>query len=211
MFILIAFLLGWAHAMILEPTYQAADALGYHVVGELDFKPGSTEPDPTQIRTSIQEIGEMCPRTQAYDRHVSSFTHLILIAWSDAEFPSIHIKHQPVRYQQLAYARAKSVAGKIRRHVPSLASVEIVNMATRKPHPVRVAEEARIQTRKYDVKMALEIAGAAPSDQLGMGLFGEYGQRSKVLVWVDCKESFGKRRPNAVPSFQLAQLGHIVF
>ncbi len=198
-----------ANAILTEPTYHAADALGYLVVGEIEFPPGKSEPDRARIQDQVREIGEICPRTNAYERGVSSFARLVLLAWSDREFPTRRAYALAWPAQQLALKRARSVAENLRAKMQGPLSFELVNMATRKPHPIQVAEAARVRESRYDVKAAMEIAGGAPSDAYGMGLFGENGQRSKVIIWVDCKESFGQRRRGTLANLQLASTGAV--
>jgi hypothetical protein len=196
-----------SHAILTEPTYQAAEALGYVVVGEIEFKRGSHSAKAPQLNEQVREIGELCPRTLARTQGVSSFVKLVLLAWADVEFPTRRKFAHSSDQQMLAAKRAEDVAEKLRSHVQGPLAFELVNMTTRRPHPIRVNESARVQQETYDVKSALEIAGGAPSDAYGLGLFGENGQRSKVIIWVDCKETFGPRRRNVLANVQLASLG----
>jgi hypothetical protein len=196
-----------ASAVLTEPTYHAADALGYLVVGELEFPRGSFEPQASQMKDQIHEIGEVCPRTHAIDRGVSSFAHFVLFAWPDSEYPKRTVFARSPVDQALAMKRASRVAEDLRARIQGPLTFELVNMATRKPHLIHVAESARVHNPTYDAKAAMEIAGAAPSDAYGLGLFGENGQRSKVVIWVDCKETFGRRRLGVLANVQLASLG----
>lgn len=198
---------GTAHAVLTEPTYHAADALGFLVVGEVEFPRGSIDPKDSQIKEQIREIGEICPRTHAYDRGVSSFARFVLFAWADSEYPKRAVFARSLPEQGLAIKRASRVAESLRTRIQGPLTFELVNMASRKPHLIHVPESARVKESTYDAKAAMEIAGAAPSDAFGLGLFGENGQRSKVVIWVDCTETLGRRRSNVLAKVQLAALG----
>lgn len=192
---------GTAQAIVMEPAFEAAESLGYQVVGEIEFGKNSVNIPDTSIKKQITEIGEMCPRTQSFDPNISSFVRFVILAWSDMDYPKrtnpFHSAHQ----QWLAHKRGLAVAEKIRTEIKGNINFELVNMAHRKPH---------LLNGRSDVKNALETAGAAPSDRLGMGLFAEYSQAAKAVILVDCKESL-QRRKNTMPSLvQLASLGRVV-
>lgn len=206
-FIALILLSGNVHAVLTEPTYRAADALGFMVVGEVEFPRGGSEPKESQIKEQVRELGEVCPRTHAFDRGVSSFARFVLFAWPDTEYPKRGVAARSLPEQVLAMKRASRVAESLRTSIQGPLTFELVNMASRKPHFIQVSDSARVKESTYDAKAAMETAGAAPSDAYGMGLFGENGQRSKVVIWVDCKETLGRRRSNVLAKVQLASLG----
>ena len=206
---LVVFFLSLApvHAILTEPTYQAAESMGFLVVGEIEFRRGSNSVAQNKMIEQVREIGEVCPRTVTSGHGISSFARFVLLAWSDLEFPNRKVSALSPGHQELARRRAQYVAEKLRSQVQGPLSFELVNMATRSPHPIRLNEHARVQHEAYDIKQALEISGGAPSTAYELGLFGEHGQRSKVIIWVDCKETFGPRRKNALANIQLASTG----
>lgn len=196
-----------SYAIIMEPTYQAANALGYQVLGEIEFDRESSQLSIAQIKPHVEELGEVCPRTQAYDPSISSFADFIVIAWSDSDFPARDRRFHSARDQHLANQRAQQVASTIKKVVKGNLRFEIVNMARRQAHFVHPGAERKTLESKQNIKQVLESAGAAPSDALGVGLFAEYSQAGKVLLWVDCHESLVRRRSASPPIVRLAQLG----
>lgn len=196
-----------ANAIVMEPAYSAAESLGYQVVGEVEFPNNSAKIPSVELRKHIHEIGEMCPRTQATDPNISSFARFVILAWSDKDYPTRARGFHSAHEQWLAHKRGEAVAEKIRSEIKGNLNFELVNMAHRKVHQVDAIEPGSPMPVRQNVKAALELAGAAPSDQLGVGLFAEYSQSSKTLIWVDCRESLQKQK-NAIPSLvKLADLG----
>lgn len=193
-----------AHAIVMEPILEAAESLGYRVAGELEFVPGTTH--YRGMKENLRAVAEFCPRTQAVDRRISTETRFVILAWSDHEYPAPGKSGSSLAQEKLAARRAETVAHVLREHVGGHLLFELVNMTNRKPHMVRVTEASQIQKSKDDVKAAVEIAGGAPSDRLQMGLFGEYAQRSKAVIWVDCYESLVKRRRTVPTLVQLAEV-----
>lgn len=189
-------------AIVMEPVIEAAESLGYRVAGELEFTTGSIR--HRGMKESLKQVGEFCPRTQAFDRRVSTETRFVILAWPDLEYPGPGKRDHSLEQQKLAAHRAEAIADVLRNHVGGHLFFELVNMATRRPHLVRVTEAGRIQKSRDNVKETLELAGGAPSDRLGMGLFGEYSQRAKAVIWVDCYESLVKRRRNVPTLVELA-------
>jgi len=206
MLILIASLITiWpTQALVMEPTYQAADSLGYQLVGEVEFPADSFKAPPAQLSKQLKEIGELCPRTQAFDPHISSFARFIILAWSDQDYPTRARQFHSSQQQWLAQKRAQAIAEKLRGEIKGSLTFDLVNMANRKPHIVQAGESHK---GRFDVKNILEMAGAAPSDALGFGLFAEYSQAAKAVLWLECKESMVRKRGPAPPPVQLAMLG----
>lgn len=199
--------LGNAHAVLTEPTYQAAEAMSFLVVGEIEFQRGSYHVSGKVVDEQVREIHELCPRTITQVQGISSFARFVLLAWSDVEFPSQKVSALSFHHQELAQRRAHFIAEKLRTQVQGPLSFELVNMGHRIPHPIRVSDHARGLHGSYDVKRTLERSGGAPSSPYELGLFGENGQRSKVIIWVDCKETWGPRRKGVLANVQLAQAG----
>ena len=200
MFYILAFLLSTsAHALVLEPTFEAAESLGYQVVGEMEFQNGTTTIQSQEVDRPLSQIGEMCPRTQSVTPGISSFARFVIMAWSDQDFPG-HGKsaHSP-RQQWLAEKRALAVAEKVRAEIKGHVEVDLVNMASRKAHMVNSADDSTHLRGRYDIKEVMETSGAAPSDRLGFGLFGEYSQAAKAVVLVNCRESLGQPK-NKMPA-----------
>lgn len=194
-----------ARAIVLDPMLNTAEAAGYQVAGEFEFRRGSVTVPAKQVRENLQQIYELCPRTQSRRPGLSQRqTHFVLLAWADREFPGPS-KNLAVSEQSLALLRAQTVAQTLRRHLTTPAEFELVNMAHSQVQRVRAGRHKEPQNSDYDIKSALRQTGAAPASRLESGLFGEYGQRSKVVVWVDCAETFP--RGPAVP--QPGQLAHI--
>ncbi|MGE3759372.1 MAG: hypothetical protein AB7H97_16535 [Pseudobdellovibrionaceae bacterium] len=202
--IVVSFLSVSAHADLLDPVDEAAENLGYQVVGAVEFARGKSGPDLRQMKKNMSSLGEICPRTQAWDRSISSRAHFVVIAWSDHEFPPKKLQSLPSKYLSLAQARATRTAQFIRDRVRGDLHFEMVNMATRRKHLVPVKDPSGTRVKRQDVKRALELAGAAPSDAFSMGLFGEHAQKSKALIWVECFENLVKRRPDSAPQNALA-------
>ena len=195
------------HAVLTEPTYQAAEAMSFLVVGEIEFQRGSYHVSNKAVDDQVREIHEICPRTVSQVQGISSFARFVLLAWSDVEFPSQKVSALSFHHQELAQRRAHFIAEKLRTQVRGPLSFELVNMGHRIPHPIRVSDHAQSRHGSYDVKRILEHAGGAPSGPYEMGLFGENGQSSKVIIWVDCKETLGPRRKGMLANVQLAQVG----
>lgn len=195
-----------AHAIVMEPTFQAAESLGYQIVGEVEFNRDSHQVPPAQVGKQIREIGEMCPRTQAYDPNISSFARFVILSWADLDYPSPTRRFHSAHQQWLAHKRGLAIAEKIRTGVKGNLTFELVNMAHRKPHLVSSVVEGRAP-KILNVKETLETAGAAPSDALGYGLFAEYSQAVKAVIWVECRESLMKRKGSFPSLVKLASLG----
>lgn len=193
-----------ANAMLMDPIHETAESLGYQVLGEIEFRSGTAQPDPKQMQKNLSNLGELCPRTQAWDSSITSHTNFVVMAWSDHEFPSSRIKNLSIDKVSLAQTRAQKTAEFLRDHVRGNLSIEEVNMATRKPHLVRVAEHTANKESRTDIKSALELSGAAPTNAFAIGLFGEYSQASKAVIWVECFENLVKRRPNSAPQLSIA-------
>ncbi|MBX3023023.1 MAG: hypothetical protein KF799_15210 [Bdellovibrionales bacterium] len=197
-FVLPLTVLSWkAHTMVMPPTTNAAEALGYQVAGEIEFPRRTSTPLRQSLAENLAEIHEMCPRTQLRNSPVRAPVHIVVLAWSDREFPGERDEYT-LEDLDLAAQRARRTAAGLRRDLPADTSFELVNMASRRPHKVRVSDRASVRGPVFDVKTALKISGAAPSGRLEVGLFGEYGQSSKAVVWVECFETF-TRRP-AIPA-----------
>ncbi len=197
----------FANAIVMEPAYQAAESLGYQVVGEIEFQNNSSAIPAPVIKKQMREIGEMCPRTQSADPNISSYARFVILAWSDKDYPTRERGFHSAKQQWLAKKRGEAVAERIRSEVKGNLNFELVNMAHRKAHRVEAVEPGNPLTVQLNVKKAVEIAGAAPSDQLGVGLFAEYSQAAKALIWVDCREGL-QRQKGTIPSLvRLAELG----
>lgn len=203
-FILALFFFVSSQALVLEPIFEAAENLGYHVVGEVEFKKGASQPNSKAMEENLEELGGLCPRTQAHDRRISSQANFVIMAWPDHEFPSQKIQNLTPNHVALAQSRAAKTVEYLRRNVKGNLRFEMVNMATRQPHFIPISEYARMKAVRTDIKAALEQSGAAPTNAYAIGLFGEYAQRSKAVIWVDCHESLVKRRPNAIRELELA-------
>lgn len=193
-----------AQADLLDPVNEAAENLGYQVVGKVEFAHGKSGPDLRQMKKNMSSLGEICPRTQAWDQTISNRANFVVIAWADEEFPSRKRQDLPPENLKLAHLRASRTAQFIRDRVKGDLHFEIVNMATRKQHFIPVAEFTGRDDRREDVKKTLELAGAAPSDAFSLGLFREYAQKSKAIIWVECFENLVKGRPDPGPQNALA-------
>lgn len=193
-----------AHAAWIDPVNEAAEDLGYQVVGAVEFSKGKSSPDLRQMKQNMSSLGEICPRTQAWDSSISNRANFVVIAWSDHEFPSRKAGDLHPENLKLANLRASRTAQFIRDRVKGDVHFEIVNMATRKKHLIPVAEFTGRSDRHEDIKKTLELAGAAPSDPFSLGLFHEHAQKSKAIIWVECFENLVKRRPDAAPQNALA-------
>lgn len=184
-----------AQAIVTSPTLEAADSLGLDVAGEIEFSAYSHVASTTALRESLNSIQEICPRTQAIENPVSKTTHVVVVAWSDREFPK---ERQSYAHADVALAnqRATGIAAALRRELRGPTSFDLVNMASRQPHKIKLNERAQNPGSETDIKAALALAGAAPIGVLQLGLFGEYAQKSKAIILVECNESF-LRRPLA--------------
>lgn len=192
-----------AHAIVMDPTFQAAESLGYQVVGEVEFNRGSTR--VFTLDKNLAEIGELCPRTQSTEPGISSFAKFVVLAWGDQDYPSKDKMFHNAHEQWMAEKRAREVTEKIQSSVRGQLSFELVNMATRKAHLVENLSPGH--SGRQDIKSTMELAGGAPSNALGMGLFAEYSQLAKAVIWVDCHESLVRKKGRSSTSLQLANVG----
>lgn len=191
-----------ARATPMEPIVQAARSLGYAVVGEIKYSPRAIEPESAALDRELAAVREVCPRAPS-DRALKK-SHLVLLAWSDQEYPSVD-KHAHAPHEvALATARAERLAERLRDRLGSALEFDLINMAERTPQTVRVLDGGRLNGPRYDAKAALTLTGAAPSTPLELGLFGEYTQRSKVVLWADCDDVFPSRPVSSRPTFALA-------
>jgi hypothetical protein len=191
------------HAIVLDPVFHAAEEMGYQVVGDLEFRPGSARIAEPQMRENLKEIDALCPTGPLRENH------FVILAWSDREYPSAQQREAESSSAQvhLADERTLAVEESLRQHLAgAAASFERVNMATRTPQRLRPG--SRAHSTPGEVKQVLKLAGAAPSGELELGLFGEYGQHSKALIWVDCiADPPAPRRISRGDTFQLARAG----
>jgi hypothetical protein len=184
-----------AHAFVLEPVYRAADQAGYQVVGEVVFRAGSTRASGQQLRENFRELHEICPAAGLPER----FVHFVILAWSDREFPAEGVEH-PHAQQILALQRGRAIADVLRLALPDpRTSFEVVNMASHQAQTIHPGSAVQQSHAEADVKKVLVREGAAPRSDLEAGLFGEYGQRSKAILWVDCRDSGLVPRRSARP------------
>jgi hypothetical protein len=179
-----------AGAMMMEPTFHAANALGFYVVGEIEFAPRHHTSGKQILKNQFDEVRAVCGDGSRNIR-------LVLLAWSDLEYPPSTVKDQGFNQRLLADQRAAFVAQYLRKKIRQPVQVDLVNMSTRQPYTLRLPEAAPIEKESFDIKTAFEIAGAAPSDSLGVGLFGEYGQSGKVVVLLECPTSGTSRSMNS--------------
>lgn len=192
-----------AYAIIMEPTFQAAESMGYQVVGEVEFAKGSVSLPP--FDRHLTEIAALCPRTGSSYSDASSPANIVILAWGDADYPTKKQSALSSRQRWLALKRATETARRIEKSVSGTLNFELVNMASRKPHYIDSALPDR--PGRGDVKSSLENFGAAPSDALGLGLFAEYSQAAKSVIWVACRESLVRKRSPSARVVQLASAG----
>lgn len=196
-----------AFALITAPTLDAADELGFQVVGKITFSPYSVRSDPNEIRQSSEHLNHLCPGSR--QELTPNAWRILLLSWSDQEFPSPGQKAVSRKSRELARDRGLEVRRMLRSEMnPELSrgtQIIVVNMATRVPQLIAPAKQFRDETPvTQNIKTLLARNGAAPSNPYQLGLFGEYSQRDKVLIWVDCTTPTVRARPRPLAQLQVA-------
>lgn len=192
-------------ASSLEPNLLAARALGYTLVGESRFAARSITLSNEALGEQVRAVRESCPRAPVPLDRALKKSHLVVLAWADREFPTRQAGAHATTDVALANGRARWVAERLRHELGGALEFDLINMAERRPQSVRVLDGAQLNGPTFDVKAALHSVGAAPSTPLELGLFGEYAQRSKVVVWADCAEPLPTRTLRARVNFALAR------
>lgn len=181
LFLAVGLFANQAFALVMSPMVDAASQAGYVVFGEIEFQPRKTSFNPQSF--TLNSDASSAAGTCLESGPKSHELHFVLFSWADQEF-----KHAHRRGKELANQRAMRVEAYLRKSIPASVSVEKVNMASMAPKSVSLGAGFQEGARSGDIKKLLYNEGAAPTSRLEMGLFGEFGQHSKTVVWMHCRD-----------------------
>ena len=172
-----------AHAIVAEPMEAAADTFGFRVLGEFEFARRSSAVPGDRVRAMGQDLSRMCPQLGHAPGEVA---RVMILSWGDHEYPDARRGRSTPVDQNLARARGHNLARAMRADFRGELGFELIDMTTRTREDRRPGRLA-LTAEPTDLKRVLVDAGAAPTSDLELGLFGEYAQSSKSVAWVDCQ------------------------